>query len=222
MNRRQAILTTAIALAAAMALAGCSGLDGQPLLHSEPAATDPPAAVPLSDAPQGVMTPTPYPTDVIATLPVAAQEYRERFYQGLDYGSSIELTLDEVRELYTQTATAFPYPLPQGWAFPADPGYYDDPSLGPNWSKALAVMRVFNFWEYANATEAIAAYKAADTEKFEHLMTVLHDGYVGVLPPNYEPQNGEWWFDTVFNGWHDGIFSNYATTFYNPFPYTAH
>jgi len=227
MNRAQKItlgasaLTVAgVAVLAALAVHTVAAL--APVAHHDASAV-PPAAEKAAVVAEPAATGDAAAAAEPGAVPVAATEYRDRFYQGIGNGYAVDLTLDEVRDLYFETTAGFPYPLPEGVSFPTDPGYYDDPALGLNWSKSQAVMRVFDFWAYSNATAAKNAFAAGDDAAFQHYVDVLHAGFVGVLPPSYEPQNGEYYFDLATQGWSRGSFASVTSGnwFYNPFPYKA-
>lgn len=220
MNRRK-LLAVLGAAALVGSLVGCAGPDG-----SAPTKGPGTSAAPSSPTGNGTATGNGEalselaPTwDAITVEPLTPDAYYDRFMEGLSPEVDEFLALDGVRALHVDAATAFPFPLPPGWTFPADPGYYDDSADGPNWSSKLALGRVWEYWNYANVTEAHAAWDSGDEATALAYLDVVRDGFLSpVFPVNFDG-NAEAWYEGVHGGFRDGDYSNIDLLVHNPFPW---
>lgn len=178
--------TTALAAAAAtvVALAACS------TASTEPAVSTPP--VPTHEVAAQTPTATPIPTPVdgqamweaaaaeaapegvpelLETTPISTDEYVARF--------TVEPApidgLDAVNAEYREAARVFPFPLPDGWAFPAETALIGQ-GLPDGWQHGDGYTQAFAFWQAATATAAFADFNRNGGDVAAHL-DALTAGY---------------------------------------------
>lgn len=151
----------------------------------------------------------------IVAAPVTPSTYRETLMLASDGGTTLDL--EGILVEYTRAAATFPFSLPDGWTFPVDPGYKDDPDVGPNWSRALNLQRVWNFWEYANAVESEAAFRRGDTDAAARYLDVIQSGYESVVYPLNYADPPEVYIDGVLSPARSGDYSHIHTLMTNPF-----
>ncbi len=156
----------------------------------------------------------------VASDPMTPEEYRDAFMSGLTPHEDRFLDLEGALALHTAAAAAFPFALPAGWSFPADPGYYDRPEDGDNWSSKLILMRVWEYWNYANVAEARAAWEAGDEDAALGYLDIVREGFLSpVFPVNYDgvPED---WYEGSHGAFRDGDFAGFEQWVVNPFPWT--
>lgn len=155
----------------------------------------------------------------LPSRPVSPDEYAATFMQA-NPNNPQHRTLDGILDYYTEAAIAFPFPLPEGYAFPVDPGYYDRPEDGPNWSEIVTANRIFWYWEFANVDAARTALSRGDDEAATAYFDVIRDGYLSVtFPNNYADLPASEWYDNVYGPMREGDFADYEHLVFNPFPW---
>ncbi|MCT9819581.1 hypothetical protein N3K63_04690 [Microbacterium sp. W1N] len=144
-------------------------------------------------------TASPAPAD--APVAVTPQQYYDELLAGMTSGEVV--TVDTLRAEYARAIPIFPFPLPEGYAFAADPGYVDEPDTGIWWNRSMNFMRIWSFWEGATAREALHAYERGDVAAQTALLDLLETAYrsparpvnfddpgLGILSLAVEPARG--------------------------------
>lgn len=155
----------------------------------------------------------------LPSRPVSPEQYAATFMQASPE-NALTRPLEGILVFYTDAATAFPFPLPDGYSFPVDPGFYDRPEDGPNWSEVMAFNRIWNYWEYANADAARAAHVAGDDATATRYLDVIRDGYLSAaFPNNYVGTPAADWYAGKFGDMREGDYSAWDDFMFNPFPW---
>ncbi|MEW2013531.1 MULTISPECIES: hypothetical protein [Microbacterium] len=213
MRRASTFLTLATtALVATGSLTACSAMEIV-------ATSEKPAATP--EAPESAGAPGPNAPDWegLPSTPVSPAEYADTYMQANPH-HMLHRNLDGILEYYRDAATAFPFPLPAGYSFPVDPGYYDRPQDGPNWAEVVTANRIWSYFEYANVDAARAAFDRGDEDAALGYLDVIRDAYLSdAFPNNYEGTSPQDWYDGVYSGMREGDFTLQENFIFNPFPW---
>lgn len=206
-------ITAFVALALAGTLVtGCASVTsgGEPAASETRTETTPDPATWEPDLPSW---------DGLPSHPVSPDEYAATFMQA-NPNNPQHRHLDGIFDYYTEAAIAFPFPLPEGYTFPVDPGYYDRPEDGPNWAEIVTANRIFWYWEFANVDAARTALSHGDEEAATAYFDVIRDGYLSpVFPNNYADLAASEWYDNVYGPMREGDFTDYEHLVHNPFPW---
>ncbi len=213
MRRASTILALATtALLAAGSFAACSAMEI--VAPSEKPAATP--TTPESAAAAGANAPD---WEGLPSDPVSPAEYADTYMQA-NPNHMLHRDLDGILEYYRAAATAFPFPLPAGYSFPVDPGYYDRPGDGPNWAEVVTANRIWSYFEYANVDAARAAFDRGDQDAAIGYLDVIRDAYLSdAFPNNYAGTSPEDWYDGVYSGMREGDFTLQENFIFNPFPW---
>ncbi|WP_293694462.1 hypothetical protein [uncultured Agrococcus sp.] len=107
---------------------------------------------------------------VVHTNPLSEDEYVAEFGSRSD-----SVTQDGIRDEYWRAAATFPFPLPDGYAFPADPILWGE---NDRYEGGYGAADAFSFWSGATATAAWAAYERGDEDTANQLLDALESGHV--------------------------------------------
>lgn len=212
---RRASTTTALAATALLlsgALSGCTAMEITATSEKSPAAAQP------ADT-SGASTSNLSGGEGLPSEPVSPQEYADTYMQANPH-HMLHRDLDGILEYYRDAATAFPFPLPQGYSFPADPGYYDRPEDGPNWAEVTTANRIWAYFEFANVQAAKAAFDRGDEDAAAGYLDVVRDAYLSeAFPNNYVGTPPQDLYNLVYSGMRQGDFTLETNFIFNPFPW---
>lgn len=103
--------------------------------------------------------------DVVVSEPLTVDDYVAEFG-----GRGGSLGADGIRDEYWRAALTFPFPLPDGYAFPANPILWGP---GDQYEAGYGAADAFMFWSGATATAAWAAHQRGDEETADALLDNL-------------------------------------------------
>lgn len=185
-SHRTAAVAAAVATIAALAACATS--------QAGPAAGP---SVAAASAETGLPTPTPSdagdPGATIETTPVSLDEWPRYIQRNRPGGGTAASVCGE----YEAAAAGFPLPLPDGYAFPANPDIQAGPGFdcgvedGTFYEAGFGLSEAFTFWSGATAAAAVAAHERGDDAAAAEHIAALQRGHASrmdeVLVPSVDP-----------------------------------
>lgn len=190
LRRTAAVAAAAVTVAV---LAACASSPADPSTDSSPA---PAAASGTSTPAPTASSTTSAPSDAtIETTPVSLEEWPAYLQRNRPASGTAASVCGE----YEAAAAGFPLPLPDGYAFPADPaseaspaGFDCDVEDGTFYEPGFGLAAAFTFWSGATATAAVAAHDRGDDAAAAEHVAALQDGHASrvdeVLVPAADPE----------------------------------
>lgn len=183
--RRKAAIAAAAAAVTVAALAACATPQAGPSASPTSAETAMPTPAPSSAAQSGA---------TIETTPVSLDDWPSYLQRNRPGGGTAASVCGE----YEAAATGFPLPLPEGYAFPANPdieaapGFDCDVEDGTFYEAGFGLGEAFRFWSGATATAAVAAHERGDDAAAAEHIAALQEGHASrmdeVLVPAADPE----------------------------------
>lgn len=150
------------ALALAAALAACS--PSAPVERSTPLA---PSLISTDASPDSVAVPFGG-VEVLDADPRPVDEFVAEFV-----GVDGRMDADGARLEYVRAATAFPFGLPDGYAFPVEPVILGEDD---GYQRGYGAAGAFEFWRGAVATATVAAHERGDDDLAAELLALYEEG----------------------------------------------